>query len=749
MQQSKFEWRQREKKGSISPELIKQFSLDPLEVTILENRGILTEEQLNRIMNPKFYDSECLYNIEEIIEVIQYHVDTQSDILIYGDFDADGIISTTLLYKNLRTLTDHVSYFIPNRLEEGYGPSEVGLQKSEAFDKNLVIFVDNGVAAIDEIEELRMSDIDVIVIDHHQFKDVLPNAHILHPAHPEGDYPFQQLCAAAVVYKLLDAMNLANDDDLMLAGIATVTDLVPMIDENKAFVKAAIKLLNQSAHRSIAQLLKASGHSGVIDEEIIGYSIGPRLNATGRLGAAEIGVELLLETDTSQLTEYAIEIEETNKQRKHLVEEISAEAMNAVDASDDILVVYNDAWHHGVLGIVASKISEHFGKPAIVLSLKDDVYVGSGRSIEGFNLYEQINQVKDLLVHFGGHEQALGVSVHQGEIESFKSTLNDHVAKLYLKLKPLKMIDIKLNSELVTLKTYEKFLRLKPFGQGFGIPIVLAHDVKIGEIKRVGKDRSHIKMQFPELNMGVIGFGFGDLKDELSVHDTAHFIGTLNINHFNQNRTLQMNLLDSRIDHVQIIDMRAKHNQNFDMIDKEEAVFLIDVDKKKLGDNYYYYGEKIPFTLNTLVLRDLPSDLDALEQSLRGCYVSKLVVLFHQQTELYFTGLPTEAKIIEVDEIIGNAKDGSIDLKVHAPHLAKRVDVSMKEIKMIIDILEDLKRIHLAHAIINLGDRQTLLDINDSILYNKLVRQLHSESQLKMITSEELKTYLRELLQVR
>lgn len=748
MQQSKYEWKERQKQSSIDPELIKTYRLDPLEVTILENRGITSEAQIESIIHPVIHDSKELFNIDEIIEIINHHIDVQSNILIYGDFDADGIISTAMLFRHLRTLNTNVTYFIPNRLEEGYGPSETGFKNSSVTDKDLVIFVDNGISAIDEIEQLRMQDIDVIIIDHHQFKDELPNAHILHPAHPDGDYPFPSLCAAAVVYKLLEVMNLADNNDLMLAGIATVTDLVPMYDENKAIVKQAINHLNKQPHPSIQQLLKASGHSGVVDEEIIGFAIGPRLNATGRLGDAARGVEFLLETNTTQLIEHAIEIEDMNQTRKQLVEEIFREALTLVNDAHDIIVVYRDDWHRGVLGIVASRLSEHFGKPTIVFSSDNDSYTGSARSIEGFNLYEIVSQMSEQLMHFGGHEQALGLQVHKDNIVTFTEQINENVSKLELKLKPLKMVDLKLNANLVTLKTYEKFLKLKPFGQGFGVPIVLAHDVKIGEIKRVGKDQSHLKMQLPELNMNVIGFGFGDLKMELAVNDRAHFIGTLNINHFNQNRSLQMNLLDSRIDHVQIIDMRAKHNQNFEIINKEESIFLIDEDKKKHSENYFYYGEQLPFTLNTLVLRDLPTDLEALKQSLHDRYISKIIVVFNQRDELYFKGIPSQDKIKSVDTVIQNAKDGSIDLKIHAPYLADRVNISMADLKLIIEILEDLERITLKNAIINKTESNNELHITESRRYQKLSRQLESESQLKMITSEELKMYLKELLQV-
>lgn len=749
MEQSKFEWKQRQKESSIEPSLIDQFGLNPLEVTILENRGITSRGSIESVIHPKFHDASLLYDITRVQEMIVHHIEQQSDILIYGDFDADGIISTTLMYQALKHRGASVSYFIPNRLEEGYGASQIGLDKSDAMTKQLVIFVDNGVSAIDEVSALRTAGIDVIIIDHHQFQETIPDALILHPAHPDGEYPMPELCASAVVYKLLESMEFAGEHDAVLAGIATVTDLVPMFDENKALVKHALKQMNAHNHRSITQLLKTAGHSGLIDEEIIGFSIGPRLNATGRLGQADVGVNFLLEHDEAQLLEQTLEIEQMNQKRKQLVEEIFNEANTLIEPHDDIIIVYKDDWHLGVLGIVASRIAENYGKPAIVLSRINGSYTGSARSIEGFNLYVQVEKVSDLLSHFGGHASALGLSVETDKLEQFIAQLKANMAELELKLKPVKMIDLQLLSDTLTLKDYEKFLKLKPFGQGFQVPTVLAHDVRIGEMRRVGKDKSHIKMHLPSLALDVIGFGFGHLNDELDTNDAVHLVGTLNINHFNQSRSLQLNLQDFRIDHVQIIDMRSKRNQNFSMISKDDAVFLINDDKEKLNDNYYYYGESLPFTIHTLVLRDLPVDIRALETSLKERYISKMIIIFNTQQELYFSGIPQKNTIARVDDIIKAAEDGAIDLKRHAPHLAKKVEISMADLKIITDVLEDLNRMTLKNGIIYKGDINAPLDVDASNHYKRLQQLLISETQLKMITGEELKQHMNALLQVR
>lgn len=749
MEQSKFEWKERQKESSIEPSLIDKYRLNRLEVTILENRGITTETTIESVINPKFHDADLLHDMKHIKDMIIDHIDKQSDILIYGDFDADGIISTTLMYNALKKHTASVSFFIPNRLEEGYGPTAIGLQKSEALHKQLVIFVDNGVSAIEEIALLRASDIDVIIIDHHQFQDTLPDALILHPGHPNGKYPIPELCASAVVYKLILSLDMAGEYDLILAGIATVTDLVPMFDENKAFVKEALKQMNQQNHPSITQLLKTAGHNGIVDEEIIGFSIGPRLNATGRLGKAHTGVQFLLEKDTVQLLEQTLEIEQMNQSRKQLVENIYEEAETLIVPDDDVIIVYKDDWHLGVLGIVASKISENFGKPAIVLSRNNGNYTGSARSTEGFNLYAQVDKVRHLLIHFGGHSLALGLSVETDKLETFIREINTQVASLELKLKPVKMIDMQLLPDTLSIKEYEKFLKLKPFGQGFQVPTVLAHDARIGEMRRVGKDKSHIKMHLPALKIDVIGFGLGHLDDELDISDHVHLVGTLNINHFNQSRSLQLNLQDFRIDHVQIIDMRSRRNQNFSMISKDEAIFLINDDKKKLGENYYYYGEQLPFTMHTLVLRDLPVDLRALETSLKERYISKMIIIFNQRRELYFSGVPSKESIALVDEIVKSSADGAIDLKLHAPHLAKKVSVSMDDLKIITEVLEDLNRMTLKNGIIYKGDIKFPLVLEESFYYKKLKQLLHSETQLKMITNEELKKYMIALLQVR
>lgn len=743
MKHSKFDWIVRRPVQLMDDEVKEAFKLSQLEIDILENRNYVTKEDVGAILSPKFHDAKLLSNIEEVSNKIFSYLNDQEKVLIYGDFDADGITSTAMLYKRFSNMNPNVDYFIPNRLEEGYGATFDGFTKAQIETYSLVIFVDNGISSVEEIQWLKKRDIDVIVIDHHQFRETLPDALILHPNLEGSQYPYKELCAAGVSYKLLEYMNLSSDEDLILAGIATVADLVPMINENKKIVTEALKRMNHSNISPLVHLLRASGHSGVIDEETIAFTIAPRLNATGRLGQALFGVRFLNETDNTVLMDQSLEIERMNNERKALVEETFLHALDQVDEMDSVHVVYNDDWHSGVLGIVASKIVEQFGKPAIVLTLKEDTYHGSARSVEGIDLHKIISTI-DSVKFFGGHAQALGLQIDIDNIVKFKTGIIDYVNALDITLKPERQIDIQMTEKNISLKEYERFLRLKPFGHSFTAPIVLLHDATVGEVRKVGRDKNHIKMTFPKYRLDTIGFGLGHLGDEVQPDDSIHLIGTLNINEFNQKRSLQMMVEDVRIDHVQIIDMRSKIHQNFNSIKKDD-IFLINDDKEKPGDNYYYYGENLPFSIETLILRDLPNDIELLKTSLNNIYVSKIIVIFHQLEELYFAGIPSASDIEKVDEILKHAKR-EVDLKKFGYHLAEKANVSMKFLKIIVDVLTELKRVDLKHGILYKKELDNALDVESSEIIRKYRGILESETRLKMITTKELKAYIQELL---
>lgn len=745
MYQSKYEWKVRKKTADIDDSTVDDLKLNNLEQTILENRGYVNINQLDKIFKPESHNASEVYAIDEAVRRINTAITNDENILIYGDFDADGITSTVLLLKSLRKQTDNVDFLIPDRLTDGYGPNQKLFEEVVVGQFDLVITVDNGVSGTDEIEFLLKQDVDVIICDHHTFGDAVPDCTIIHPAHPEGDYPFKELAGVGITYKLTEALGLAEEEDLALVAIGTVADLVPVIDENKRLVTDGLQALNNRTSEGVKALLNSSGHDGVIDEDTIGYSIAPRLNASGRLGEASVAVELLMERDRNAAYEMSMVLERMNQERKELVNQIYAEAETKVDEQNQINVVYSEGWHPGVIGIVASRLVDQFGKPAIVLTLDGEIYRGSARSIEGVDLHSVIGEHCKSYENFGGHSQALGIEVSRDNIEDFKTELAGYFDSLGLDLRPVKYIDYQLKPGNMTMKEFERFGRLKPFGQSFLSPIFMINNARTGLVRQVGKDKSHIKMTIPELEMDIIGFGFGHLNNEVRAGDTISLIGTVNINEFNQKRTLQMVLMDTAIDTVQIIDMRSRSDQNFEIISNDD-VFLIEEGKEKKGTNYYNYGERLPFVTGSVVLRDLPSSLDNLSYSLNDVHVSKIIMIFNSKTELFFTGIPNLNDIRKVYEIINSAEDGSIDLAKHAPALSKRLDISMVFLKMTIDILAELKNIKVKNGIVYKVNDDPYWNMNETKHYRRLAGRMDSETHLKMSSANELKQYIRTLI---
>jgi single-stranded-DNA-specific exonuclease len=748
MYQSKYEWKVREKTAHISEELIQQYKLNQLEQTILENRGFVEAQSLNDIFSPHTHPSSSIYDMEVAKKRVTEACDKGESILIYGDFDADGITSTAILYDALLKKTTNVEFFIPNRMTDGYGPNADIFNDFVIGNFDLVITVDNGAAGAREIKHLREHDIDVIVVDHHEFAETLPEAIIIHPAHPNGDYPFPYLAGVGTTYKLIEALGLEEEKYLGFVAIGTVADIVKMTGENKKLVIDGLKELNANTPLGVKNLLRVGGHSGIIDEETIGFTIAPRLNSTGRLDEASAGVELLLTEDPNEAYERATAIEDLNNQRKSLVTTIYEEAEEQLN-HEDVIIVENDQWHPGVLGIVASKLADQHGRPVIALTLspEGDIYKGSARSTEGFDFLSVIKEYSTYFKKCGGHSGAFGIEIEKSCFAQFKEEMIEHFKNIDSDFKPLKNIDYSVNKNNLSLSEFERFNRLKPFGHEFTTPLFMLSSVKIKTLRRVGKDKRHLKLTLEDIAVDVIGFNFGYLAEEVAIGDDISMIGAINVNEFNQERKLQMILQDVRIDQVQLLDMRSRATQNFSII-SDDDYFLINEGERR-SNHYFYYGETLPFTMDTLVLRDLPDDMEALKTSLKGIHVSKIIMIFNSKYELYFTGVPTESILINVHQTISEAKDGAINLVEHAPRFADKLNISMKILKMAVDILAELDVISVKNGIVYKEEKFDSIEsipVNESAAMKKLLSRLDAESQLKMSSTKELKSLIKDTI---
>ncbi len=746
MYQSTYHWMMRESSDEINEDLIKRYNLSDINKTLLENRGFTTEDDLEKILNPSTHDFSLIYNIDIATNLILKHLENNSRILIYGDYDADGITSTTILYQALKKKSESIQFFIPNRIEQGYGLDYNFLENEVVGNFDLVITVDNGVSAIKEVELLKKNDIDVIIVDHHEFTEELPDAIIIHPNHPKGDYPCKYLAGVGITYKLIEALELDEEEYMQLVMIGTVADMVPMFDENKYFTINGLKSMNNNMNTGIKALLKEAGRLQEVDEETVGFTIAPRLNATGRIDEASLAVYLLLNENSEEASELAADIEMLNDARKDIVDETYIEAEQLVNSDDKIQVLYSENWHPGILGIVASRIVENYGVPAILLTKDQDVYTGSARSINTIELLKILREL-NTEHNANGHNQAFGIKVDESLVEDFKVELTTLMNQSYSKLKPTKDIDFKITNPNITIKDLEELNELRPFGHGFLVPTVMVSNSTIETIRQIGVDSKHLKMTLKDYSFEVIGFNFGYLFNETSIGEKIYTIGRLGINEFNGIKKVQLVLEDAEIKDMQLFDMRSKNNQNFSIINKDTDTFFVAEDKEKLGSNYYHYGETIPYNVSQVILRDLPISMNNFETTLKELKPSKLIAIFDDKDNLFFSGIPKVQTIERVYNTIIHAENGAIDLKKFAPQLAKKHNITMQMLVKVTNTLEDLNRISVQNGVIFFDEENTEdLVVIESEYFKQLKEKLNSETQLKMTSRPELKTYIEKLI---
>lgn len=572
-------WILADKISSKTKKELKDYS--ELEAQVLFNKGLLTKAAADKFFDPKqavFYDAKLLPNIEKAAKIILDAVKAKQKIYVYGDYDVDGISSSSIFFDYLfRGLEADVLPYIPNRFEEGYGLGKTGLNAIIKDGGKLVITVDCGIRDKALVEEYTEKGLNFIVTDHHTIptKD---NGELDYPdkalavVHPGIDekYPFKQICATTVTWKLVEVIDsLAKEQGLIrneidtnkyldLVALATVCDVMPIIDENRAIVVAGIDLIRRS--RANAGLLAICKLAKVnildFDAYHFGFVIGPRLNAAGRIKHALDGVRLLTSTNSDSIEKLAMQLNELNTRRQRITQIILEQALSAAEEQvargEQLIFVYGENWSEGVVGLVASKINEKYYKPVLVANLNAKVgkVKGSARSIPGFDITEAISQSKDILTKFGGHNQAAGFSLEVPNLQAFitnlqeiaKANISDDMAEIKLKLDAkLGMKDI--NEDLV--KFLEKF---QPFGYGNKEPVFWFEDMKIfGKPRLIGKEKKHLKFSVlteHNLTIDVLAFNLASKLDIIAPNKLYDLAGSLNFNIWNGNRSLQIKLKD-------------------------------------------------------------------------------------------------------------------------------------------------------------------------------------------------------------
>lgn len=690
-------------------------------------------------------------DMERAIERINLAIDQNQKILVYGDYDADGVTSTTILVDTLKSLGAHVGWYIPNRFSEGYGPNEMAFKNAYEEDIALIITVDNGIQGHDEIQMIQDLGVDVIVTDHHEIGRTMPKAYaIVHPMHPDFDYPFKYLCGAGVAYKL--AQCLLDEPPayfLGLVAIGTVADLVSLTDENRTLVQKGLEVLNNHCPASVKAMLKQAGYNDVITEETIGFIIGPRLNAVGRLEDAALAAELLMTTNDEEAAFLAEQVEFFNQERKDIVAQITEEALIAaeeqVNQGSKFLLLAQADWHEGVLGIVASKIVETYNLPTLILNIDEgqDHAKGSARSIEQVSMFEILNAHSDLITKFGGHHMAAGITMPIENIEALRQGLNDWMTQLTssISLEPHKKIDVKITESDITIKYIQDIERLRPFGTDFSSPCFELEGIMVNQAKAIGQDKKHLKLVMGESQLTAIFWQNGHLVKELGEQQPINVIGTLQINEWNGFQSPQFMIQDLASNNLQILDYRSKSKvSEFDQSSKHVA-YLIHSKNKKLDTNYYYYGDAIEQSYEKYVFLDLPPSVDALKTTLKTVDISQIYLVLNHDHSIYFEGMPKMETFKKCFKALVTKKE--TDLAKEGMQLSQFLNVQPSILKFMLKVFLDLEFIKEENGIVKMNHVSTKRDIASSKYYQGRLERIEVEKILLYDDFTNLKQWIK------
>ena len=553
-------WKYKELDEERIDEIVKKFDVPELLATVLVNRGIVDDEEIRVFLNPTrsdFHDPYLMPDMEIAVERIIKAIDNQEKVIIYGDYDVDGITSITVLKKFLKTCGLEADYYIPNRLSEGYGLNNAAIDYIKEKEYTLIITVDCGISGIEEIEYANSLGIETIVTDHHEPMEVLPPAvAIVDLKRKDNDtYPFKSLAGCGVVFKLTQAlgMRLGIDEKeylkyLDIVCVGTISDIVPLVDENRVIAKLGLKLVEVTRNPGLKALLNASGYK-VVNSNTISFGIAPRINACGRMGYEEEALKLFLTENLVQASEITERLNKYNRDRQEIEKNIYDEAIKMMEKEDSnaqSIVLGSNNWHHGVIGIVSSKITEMYFKPSILICFEGEDGKGSGRSIPGFDLHEALAETAKYLEKYGGHEMAVGLSLKKNNFNRFKEAFEKYVEEKDITgIVPIIEIDKQISLKDIDSNIVKQLDLLEPFGEANRRPIFVYKNLKIDSIRALS-DGKHLKMTLKDGNtiVNAIGFNMGQLSKEYMIGDRIDVVGTLEINAYNGREMVQINVKD-------------------------------------------------------------------------------------------------------------------------------------------------------------------------------------------------------------
>lgn len=542
-----------------------QYSMSFFLALLLTIRGFTKPEEIRGLLGGgELSDPFLMKDMDKAVQRIHQAIERFERIAVYGDYDADGVTATSILYSYLSAVGANVMYYIPQREGEGYGMNIQAVEKLHSYDVDLIVTVDNGIASVKETARAKELGMDVVITDHHRPQGVIPDACAVVDAFQKEDTsPFKELCGAGVALKLVIALEDGDAGSVLeeyadLAALGTVADVVPVLGENRDIVKAGLQLISQGGRAGVDALLRASGMGDkTLTATGLAFTVIPRINATGRMGSPDRAVHLLISDSFEEADPLSEEICEENDRRRTVEAEIAQEAFAKIEGDDSLLysriiVVDGSGWHHGVIGIVSSRVTERYGKPSIIISSDGQEARGSGRSVEGFSLFEAVSSCSDLLERYGGHPMAAGVSLKAENIPLFRERINQYAAQACPEMPALKLkLDCKLRPAALSRGLVDSLSPLEPYGTGNPQPMFGLYSMTLKQIVPVGGGGT-LRLLFEKAGVCCTCMKFKTRLEEFPYHpgDVLDLAVTMEPNDFNGRADITISVQDLRLSAV-------------------------------------------------------------------------------------------------------------------------------------------------------------------------------------------------------
>ncbi|PEG94062.1 single-stranded-DNA-specific exonuclease RecJ [Lactobacillus sp. UMNPBX10] len=769
---AKFKWELADNASSVTVDnLEKELGISRILATLLAQQGIDSTEQAKKFFEPsmeEIHDPTLLHDMDKAVERIEQAVEKQEQITIYGDYDADGITSTSLMYETLLSIGANVNYYVPNRFTDGYGPNMDAYQRLIDNGTQLFITVDNGVSGKNVIDKVIAAGVDVVITDHHELPADLPNAvAIVHPRYPGSNYPFPDLSGVGVAFKVAWALTGEFPvEELDLVAIGEIADVVNVTDENHALISYGIQQLRQGMRPGLAALMKlADIKANNLTDQDIGFGIAPRLNALGRIADANDGVKLLTSLDENESQKLAKEVDQANKERQNLVADIMKEAEEQANSSANqqkkTLLIVGKGWHQGVLGIVASRIMNETGKPTIVASTDQNnptLIKGSGRSNDSFNLFNALEAHRELFITFGGHPAACGLSFDQKNIVPLQIALEEEAVKQKFDptVKQPLPIAMKLVPADVTQQLYNDIQRVAPFGPGNMEPVFELNNVKVVDVKTMGQEHQHLKFSIvsDKKNLTVVAFGQGNLATLLSAPTgQINLAVKVSLNEWRGKKSVQLMLEDLQINGTVIIDERT--NKLTPQLFSSSDYYI--VREPRLRENITPHvapgytlsieeAIKTDFSGQQVTLVDCPSS----EEMLKRIFAedegepATIRLLLYQRKSAYLAGLPTRNDFAQLYRFIYRQKE--LKWPMQAKAVSNHLKINMDRLNLMIQVFSEAGFVTIKDDVLKFNESTNKTDLTQTKRYQKQLAQYKVEQQLLFNDAATVAKWLLEYL---